>query len=229
MHSFPRPWKVRLTAPHLVQEIDLINHFLDASVLNGVLDSAAFQKSMGGAKSFLPEEMKSFWRETQHLPHIPTCVLRGVHEVHTTPESLEMLCNLLTKQSGSALHDSQVHVHDAVGYPVYVRNRNGRLLKSTDMGGAIQRSEWTFFRRAFVPNQSLMDVLRDRFSSPAHHWSPLAEEVEFVRTQRDVQHATFDCAKDRHIFPFCDVNARFGIIQYTTSESEAPDAIGEED
>jgi len=148
MHSFPRPWKVRLTAPHLVQEIDLINHFLDASVLNGVLDSAAFQKSMGGAKSFLPEEMKSFWRETQHLPHIPTCVLRGVHEVHTTPESLEMLCNLLTKQSGSALHDSQVHVHDAVGYPVYVRNRNGRLLKSTDMGGAIQRSEWTFFHRA---------------------------------------------------------------------------------
>ena len=113
-------------------------------MLNGVLDSAAFQKFMGGAKSFLPEDMKTFWRETQHLPHIPTCVLRGVHEAHTTPESLEMLCNLLTKQSGSALHDSQVHVYDAVGYPVYVRNRNGRLLKSTDMGGAIQRSEWSY-------------------------------------------------------------------------------------
>ncbi|EJK69304.1 hypothetical protein THAOC_09447 [Thalassiosira oceanica] len=165
-------------------------------VLNGVLDSAAFQKFMGGAKSFLPEDMKSFWRETQHLPHIPTCVLRGVHEVHTTPESLEMLCNLLTKQSGSALHDSQVHVYDAVGYPVYVRNRNGRLLKSTDMGGAIQRT---------------------------HHWSPLAEEVEFVRTQRDVQRGAFDCAKDRHIFPFCDVNARFGIIQYTESENSEED------
>lgn len=165
-------------------------------VLNGVLDSAAFQKFMGGAKSFLPEDMKSFWRETQHLPHIPTCVLRGVHEDHTTPESLEMLCNLLTKQSGSALHDSQVHVYDAVGYPVYVRNRNGRLLKSTDMGGAIQRT---------------------------HHWSPLAEEVEFVRTQRDVQRGAFDCAKDRHIFPFCDVNARFGIIQYTESENSEED------
>lgn len=52
-----------------------------------------------------------------------------------------MVCNQLTKQSGSALHDSQVHVYDAVGYPVYVKNRNARILKSTDMGGAIQRSK----------------------------------------------------------------------------------------
>jgi len=121
------------------------------------------------------------------LPHIPTCVLRGVLEPHTTPESLEMVCNLLTKQSGSALHDSQVHVFDAVGHPVYVKNRNGRILKATDMGGSIQRT---------------------------HHWSPLSEEVELLRTARDVQQACFDCAKDRHLFPWCDVNARFGVIQY---------------
>ncbi len=75
------------------------------------------------------------------MPQIPTCVLRGVHEPHTTPESLEMVCNLLSKQSGSALHDSQVHVYDAVGHPVYVKNRNANILKSTDMGGAIQRSK----------------------------------------------------------------------------------------
>ncbi|KAL7554360.1 hypothetical protein ACHAWF_017793 [Thalassiosira exigua] len=158
-------------------------------VLNDILDSSAFQKSMGGAKSFLPDALVEFWREAQHLPHIPTCVLRGVLEPHTTPESLEMISNLLTKQSGSALQDSQVHVFDAVGHPVYVKNRNGRILKATDMGGAIQRS---------------------------HHWSPLSEEVEFVRTVKDVQQATFDCAKDRHIFPWCDVNVRFGIIRYST-------------
>merc|ERR1711862_63276 len=108
-------------------------------------------------------------------------------EPHTTPESLEMLRNMLTKQSGSALHDSQVHVYDAVGYPVYVKNRNGCILKNADMGGAIQRT---------------------------HHWSPLSEEVEFVRTQKDASLACFECAKDRHIFPFVDVNARFGVIRY---------------
>ncbi len=145
--------------------------------------------------------MRAFWREAQHCPHIPTCVLRGVLEEHTTPESLEMICNMLTKQSGSALHDSQVHVYDAVGHPVYVRNRNGRILKSTDMGGAIQRT---------------------------HHWSPLSDEVEYVRTTRDVQHAVFDCAKDRHIFPWCDVNARFGIIHYVGTEGKchANESIG---
>lgn len=98
-----------------------------------------------------------------------------------------MLSNQLSKQSGSILHDSQVHVYDAVGHPIYVRNRNMRILKATDMGGAIQRT---------------------------HHWSPLSEEVEYVKTNRDVLQASFDCAKDRHIFPFVDVNARFGIIKY---------------
>mmetsp|Transcript_25806 Transcript_25806/g.55526 ORF Transcript_25806/g.55526 Transcript_25806/m.55526 type:complete len:2059 (-) Transcript_25806:9-6185(-) len=162
-------------------------------VLNGILDSAAFQKFLGGAKSFFPDALRAFWREAQHLPHIPTSVMRGVLEHHTTPESLEMICNLLSKQSGSALHDSQVHVYDAVGHPVYVKNRNGRILKSTDMGGAIQRT---------------------------HHWSPLSDEVEFVRTTRDVQQAAFECAKDRHIFPWCDVNARFGIIRYVASSEK---------
>jgi hypothetical protein len=47
-----------------------------------------------------------------------------------------------------------------------------------------------------------------------HHWSPLKEEVEFIRTSRDHDLASFDCAKDRHIFPWVDVNARFGFIKY---------------
>jgi hypothetical protein len=78
-------------------------------LLNSILDSAHFHKTMGGAQSFLPDGCRAFWREAQHLSDVPTCTLRGVMEAHTTPESLEMLSNLLTKQSGSALHDSQVH------------------------------------------------------------------------------------------------------------------------
>lgn len=162
-----------------------ISSMLEA--VNGVMDSASFQKFLGGAQSMLPEGVKAFWREAQHLPNVPTCVLRGVLEEHTTPEALEMTANLLTKQSGSALHDSQVHVYDAVGHPIYTKNRNGCILQACDMGGAIQRT---------------------------HHWSPLDAEVEFIRTKRDVDQCSFECSKDRHVFPWVDVNARFGVIKY---------------
>lgn len=165
---------------------------LDA--LNGILDSAQFHKAMGGAQSFLPEGCRAFWREAQHLPHVPTTTLRGVMEEHTTPECLEMISHLLAKQSGSALHDSQVHVFDAVGYPVYYHNRNGRILKKCAIGeGAIQRT---------------------------HHWSPLNAEVDFVTTPKDHEMASFDCAKDRHVFPWVDVNARFGFIKYAKDEED---------
>ncbi|KAL3921557.1 MAG: hypothetical protein SGILL_002686 [Bacillariaceae sp.] len=152
------------------------------------LDSAQFHKLMGGANGFLFDGCRAFWREAQHLPNVPTCTLRGVLEPHTTPEALEMVTNMMTKQSGSALHDSQVHVFDAVGHPVYHHNRNGRILEKCEVGsGAIQRT---------------------------HHWSPLNKEVDFVTTPRDHELASFDCAKDRHIFPWVDVNARFGFISY---------------
>lgn len=163
--------------------------------LTGAMDSAAFQKVIGGAESFLTEGCRAFWRESQQLAHVPTCVVRGVMEEHTTPECLEMISNLLTKQSGSALHDSQVHVYDAVGYPVYHQNRNGRLLKKCAVGdGAVQRT---------------------------HHWSPLSDEVEWVRTTKDIEKASFDCAKDRHLFPWLDVNVRFGFVKYV-AENEDP-------
>lgn len=164
--------------------------------LTGFMDSSGFQKFLGGAQGFLPEGCRAFWREGQHLPHVPTCVLRGVLEKHTTPECLEMLSNVLTKQSGSALHDSQVHVYDAVGYPTYTRNRNGRLLQKCAVGdGYVQRT---------------------------HHWSPLSDEVEWVRTPKDIDQASFDCAKDRHIFPWVDVNARFGFIKYVAEDGTYP-------
>jgi len=143
-------------------------------MMTGAMDSSAFQKVIGGTESFLTEGCRAFWRESQQLAHVPTCVLRGVMEEHTTPECLQMLGNMLKKQSGSPLHDSQVHVYDAVGYPVYHQNRNGRVLKKCCIGdGAIQRT---------------------------HHWSPLSDEVEWVRTPKDIENASFDCAKDRYVF-----------------------------
>lgn len=163
--------------------------------LNTTLDSAEFHKVLGGANCFLPDGSRAFWREGQHLSHVPTCTMKGVLEEHTTPECLEMLVNMLTKQSGSALHDSQVHVFDAVGYPLYHHNRNGRLLEKCAVGeGVIQRT---------------------------HHWSPLSDEVEFVRTQKDIEKASYDCAKDRHVFPWVDVNARFGFIKYSAMKPGA--------
>jgi len=155
--------------------------------LNDVMDSSVFQKFLGGAQSLLPEGCRAFWREAQHKNDVPTCVLRGVLEESTTPESLEMVSQLLTKQSGSELHDSQVHVYDAVGYPKYLKNRNGVIMQSCDMGGSIQRT---------------------------HHWSPLQDEVKYVSTSKDDANFIFHCAKDRHIFPWVDVNARFGVIKY---------------
>jgi hypothetical protein len=169
---------------------------LQSAFLEGLtsgLDSPQFHKMMGGAQSFLSDGCRAFWRESQHLAHVPTCTIRGVLEEHTTPEALEMLANQLSKQSGSALNDSQVHVYDAVGHPVYHHNRNGQLLEKCDVGQAsIQRT---------------------------HHWSPLNEEVDFIATPRDAQMASFDCAKDRHLFPWVEVNARFGFIKYSTSNT----------
>lgn len=171
--------------------------FLD--VVINALDSSQFHKIMGGAQSFLADGSRAFWREAQHLAHVPTCTLRGVLEDHTTPEALEMLSNALTKQSGSALHDSQVHVYDAVGYPVYHHNRNGRILEKCDVGRAcIQRT---------------------------HHWSPLNEEVAFIATPRDGKMSSFDCAKDRHILPWVDVNARFGFIKYSKSPTSSSSSL----
>jgi hypothetical protein len=167
--------------------------------LNTALDSSHFHKLMGGAQSFLADGCRAFWREAQNLAEVPTCTLKGVLEEHTTPECLEMLAHLLTKQSGSPLHDSQVHVFDAVGYPVYHHNRNGRIVKKCAIGeSAIQRT---------------------------HHWSPLSDDVEYVRTDKDLEQASFDCAKDRHVFPWVDVNARFGFIKYLKEnvEESSPD------
>ena len=47
---------------------------------------------------------------------------------------------------------------------------------------------------------------------PTHHWSPLSRETEFVTTERDRAEAIYDTPKDRHVFPWIEVCARFRVI-----------------
>ena len=40
------------------------------NLLSDFMDSAPFQKLIGGAQSFLPEGCTEFWRDSQHLPYV---------------------------------------------------------------------------------------------------------------------------------------------------------------
>jgi hypothetical protein len=48
--------------------------------------------------------------------------------------------------------------------------------------------------------------------------------VEFITTPRDAELAMFECAKDRHISPWADVNARFGFIKDSKKKEASQDA-----
>ena len=126
------------------------------------------------------------WRESSSRRNAPTNVIRGVLREYNTPEALEMLSNVLTKQGGSCEHDSQVHVDDAVGYPKYMSNRNAKVMQHCDMGSSVLST---------------------------HHWSPLKEEVENITTTQDKERSAFGFPTDCFVFPFVEVSHRFGIIK----------------
>lgn len=44
--------------------------------------------------------------------------------------------------------------------------------------------------------------------------------MEFVETAKDVEMASFDCAKDRHVFPWVEVNYRFGFVKILQDPSK---------
>ncbi|MCB1159000.1 MAG: hypothetical protein KDK45_15985, partial [Leptospiraceae bacterium] len=117
---------------------------------------------------------------------VPSSSVRGVVDKSTLPEANEMLSNLLSIQSGNKNHDTQVEVEDAVPYFTHADTKSSRLLKKNDMGSFIQAT---------------------------HHWAPLFKEVDFLTTERDLELAIYDTPKDRHVFPWIEVNARFGIIK----------------
>ncbi|MBI2392894.1 MAG: hypothetical protein HYV09_25135 [Deltaproteobacteria bacterium] len=153
--------------------------------LRMMFDSRPFVHGTLGSLSLAHEGVRFLQREGQFKPDVPTSTIRGVVEPETLPEELEWMSNLLTRQIESPEHDTQVSAHEAVGHPVWVQNEQAEVLRRCSLDGAIQR---------------------------CCHWSPLRYETEFLETERDRRLAIYDIPKDRHVFPWIDVNARFGII-----------------
>ncbi|MGK5091105.1 hypothetical protein WDW89_03695 [Deltaproteobacteria bacterium TL4] len=155
-------------------------------MLNLVLDSQFFIQLIGGTESVSHEVCVALARDGQFCGHIPTSTIRGVVFPEILPEATEMISNMLTYQTDGALHDTQVTLVSTRGYSNRVENDYTRVLENCDMGSYPQSS---------------------------HHWSPLVEEVEFVTTARDRELAIYDFPQDRHLFPWIEVNARFGVIE----------------
>jgi len=151
------------------------------------LDSEAFVKTLGGARSLGHEGVVALARDGRFLPYVPTTSTRGRVSPETVPEALEMLSNLLTRQTGSPDHDTQVAVDEAVAWPVHVRSAGAAVLEASAIPSRVQAT---------------------------HHWAPLShDEIGFVMTERDRERAIYDSPRDRLVFPWIEVNARFGLIR----------------
>ncbi|CAD7931790.1 unnamed protein product [Amoebophrya sp. A25] len=97
-------------------------------------------------------------------------------------------------------HDSQVTALESEGYPCYVRNKNGRMLKRCAIRNMLHRG---------------------------HHWVPLREiETGFVETDLDRARQVYQGPMDKLVFPFVMVNSRFGVIP--RDEEEQQQEEGEE-
>jgi hypothetical protein len=150
------------------------------------LDSRAMVLGLLGTRSLSIWGVMALHRGGQFKGTAPTSSVRGIVEPDTLPEGLEFLSNVLAKQVGTERHDTQVTVEEAVGHSLHIRNPWAEVLERCDMGCKVQRT---------------------------HHWSPLKEDTRFVTTQRDVERAIYEFPKDRHVFPWVEVNARFGLIR----------------
>jgi hypothetical protein len=124
-------------------------------------------------------------REVQIKDDVPTTTIRGVVRDEIRPEALDMLSNVLTLQMADDAHDSQVMCAEAVGHPLHVQHAQADAMRACDVGSMPQIS---------------------------HHWSPLRKATELITTQRDRDRAVYDFPKDRHVMPWVEVNARFGVI-----------------
>ncbi len=153
--------------------------------LGALLDSRMFIQNFGGMASLSYEGVVALAREGQFRDGVPTCMLRGIVEPETLPEALDLLAASLAAQLPDPRHDTQVQVEEAVGHFRYVRNPWADVLRRCDLGSRIQAT---------------------------HHWSPLLKETEFLTTDRDREQCIYDVPKDRHIFPWIDLLARFGFI-----------------
>ncbi len=152
------------------------------------LDSQPAVMSMLGSRSLSMWGVLALHRGGQFKADVPTSLMRGVVEPETLPEALEWLAHVLTRQVEHTHHDTQVTIWDAQGHSILARTPQLEVLEACDMGAMPQRT---------------------------HHWSPLRKDTEFVTTERDRALAIYEAPKDRHVFPWLEVNARFGRIQVT--------------
>jgi hypothetical protein len=155
--------------------------------VKALMDSPVFVRVLGGVHSLTPARARDFHREMQIVAHAPTSTTRGIVREEELPEALEFTWYMLRHMAGADTgQDTQVTALDALGRSTRVVNDMTRLLERCDMPSACQA---------------------------IHHWSPLFREVAFVTTERDHERAAYDSPKDRHVFPWIDVNARFGLIK----------------
>eukprot|EP00929_Paragymnodinium_shiwhaense_P056034 TRINITY_DN28050_c0_g6_i1.p1 TRINITY_DN28050_c0_g6~~TRINITY_DN28050_c0_g6_i1.p1 ORF type:complete len:1888 (+),score=485.27 TRINITY_DN28050_c0_g6_i1:132-5795(+) len=169
---------------------------LALKLLGNFLTSRASFAVFGSMQSLTHEGARQMWRDGRHCHTAPTCSMRAATEPHTQPECLLMLSNVLLQQMDYATeHDTQVALEEAVASPWGVKNVNAEQLAKMDLRSAIQRT---------------------------HHWSPLNAEVTFLTTEQDKERAMFSTPKDRHVFPWLEVNARFGIIKRKGGTESAP-------
>jgi hypothetical protein len=131
-----------------------------------------------------PWAAHSYWRDFQYLD-VPTMKIQGIAERDNIPEVLDMLSNAVTHELGHENHDTQVSVDESQVKPMMTRNACSDRFARTVIPSKVQR---------------------------AHHWSILDKEVIGVRTARDQARRIFDSPKDRHVFPWFEVCARFGTI-----------------
>ena len=155
-------------------------------VMKSAFDSAAFLRTLGGTWSLSLERAAAMHRDSQFCPWVPTSTTRGIVTPERIPEALEYLYHTHARLLPGVPCDSQVAVDEAIGHATRVKNPWTEVLVRCDMGSRVQAT---------------------------HHWSPLTAEIEMVTTERDRERAVYESPKDRHVFPWIEVNARFGRIR----------------
>jgi hypothetical protein len=188
-------WKLSNLAVEAEDIMKRLQAVLSQSVINAVLKvmnialaSRPMLNVLSSAGVMKPHGAHALWRDAQYL-EIPTMKAQGVASAFDTPECLDMLSQSLTKELGHDLHDTQVSLQESQVVPMITRNAHTDRFARCVLPGMVQRT---------------------------HHWAPLLKEVDFAMTERDKKNCIFDTPKDRHLFPWIEVCARFGIIPRKT-------------
>lgn len=191
-------WKITSAAVELEHFLKHNQVYFSSALQEAFLDifftvasGSGIFSALGGLHSLSHQGVQQLWREARHKDGVPTTSLRGVVEAHNMPETLDLVAAWYTRQLESGLHDTQVALDEAVGHPIYVHNTNSLMLQRCDLGGAVQRMS---------------------------HWAPLKEDTAFVTTPWDVERRCYDFPKDRFVYPWLELNARFGFIPKVTDE-----------